>query len=94
MELVGATPTFIRIPFVLEGLLYGAVGALIAAIILSPLYTATINALKPWTQGLVSIGDPALLGSCVGWMLVAGLLFGLLGSWFSLARNASGASSA
>ncbi len=89
MELVGATPAFIRIPFVLEGLLYGAVGALIAAMILSPLYTAGVNALRPWTQGLISLGDPSLLGSCVGWMLVAGLLFGLLGSWFSVSRNAS-----
>ncbi len=87
MELVGATPAFIRIPFVLEGLLYGAVGALIAAMILGPLYTASIRALKPWTQGLISLGDPTLLGSCVGWMLVAGLVFGLLGSWFSVSRS-------
>ena len=94
MELVGATPAFIRIPFVLEGLLYGAVGALLASIILSPIYTAGINSLKPWTKGLASIGDPTLLRSCVGWMLVAGLLFGLLGSWFSVSRNASGASNA
>ena len=94
MELVGATPAFIRIPFVLEGLLYGAIGALLASIILSPLYTAGIRALQPWTKGLVSIGDPSLLVSCVGWMLGAGLLFGLLGSWFSVSRNASGASNA
>jgi len=92
MELVGATPAFIRIPFLLEGLLYGGVGALVAAIILSPLYAASIRALKPWTRGLVAIGDPSLLSACVGWMLLGGLLFGLLGSWFSVARNASGAS--
>jgi cell division transport system permease protein len=89
MELVGATPGFIRVPFLLEGLLYGAAGAFLAALFLSPLYAAATRALQPWTQGLLRLGEPGLLVSCIGWMLVAGLTFGFLGSWASVARNAA-----
>jgi cell division transport system permease protein len=88
MELVGATPFFIRIPFVLEGLLYGAVGAIVAALILSPMYAALGRALQqPWAGGLLSLRDPGLLSTCIAWMMFAGLLFGFLGAVFSVSRN-------
>jgi cell division transport system permease protein len=89
MELVGATSTFIRVPFLLEGLLYGAVGAVLASLILSPLYAAGLRALAPWTQGLLPLGNSSALLACIGWMLLAGLSFGLLGSWFSVSRTIS-----
>jgi len=89
MELVGATPIFIRVPFLLEGLLYGAAGAILAALILSPLYAAGLRALGPWTQGILPSGNASALVACIGWMLLAGLGFGLLGSWFSVSRTVS-----
>jgi cell division transport system permease protein len=87
MELVGATPWFIRVPFLLEGLLYGLMGAVVAALILSPLYTAATRALSPWAQQLLPRDSGAQLIPCIGMMLIAGLLFGAIGSWFSLARS-------
>lgn len=83
MELVGATPWFIRIPFLLEGVLYGITGAIVAAVVLAPLYgaaTRAVTALLPLTFAVTMI-------QCTAWMLIAGLAFGLLGSWFSLARS-------
>ncbi len=87
MELVGATNSFIRVPFVLEGLIYGAIGAFVAALLLGPLYTAGARAISRWTQALLPLGQTSNLWSCIAWMFVAGLGFGLLGAWVSVSRT-------
>lgn len=87
MELVGATPWFIRIPFMLEGLVYGAMGAIVASLILGPLYATAARALSPWAKALLPLEHAAVMARCIGWMTLAGLGFGLLGAWFSLART-------
>ncbi|MDF2441444.1 MAG: cell division transport system permease protein [Abditibacteriota bacterium] len=87
MELVGATPWFIRIPFMLEGVVYGAVGAIVASLVLGPLYATAARALSPWAKALLPLEHAAVMMRCVGWMTLAGLSFGLLGAWFSLART-------
>jgi cell division transport system permease protein len=93
MELVGATSWFIRIPFLLEGIMYGVAGAALAAGILSPLYVALTRIPWPLVQELVPLGPGNLLWNCSGLMILAGLCFGFIGSWFSLARSIGKASS-
>ncbi len=87
MELVGATNWFIRVPFLLEGVLYGLLGAILASLVLSPLFLALVRMPWPLLHDLLPLAQSNVLWSCVALMLGAGLLFGLLGSWFSLARS-------
>lgn len=87
MELVGATPRFIRTPFLLEGIIYGVGGALVAAIILGSLYIMVERVDVPLVQQLVPLRDPVVLWKCMGVIVLAGLVFGLVGSWVSLARS-------
>jgi cell division transport system permease protein len=83
MHLVGATTGFIRVPFLLEGLFYGLVGALVASGALSPLYLLASGSPAPFVRSLLPLQPQSLLLSCVSLMVAAGLLFGLVGSWFS-----------
>jgi cell division transport system permease protein len=87
MEQVGATQWFIRVPFLLEGIFYGAIGAVIASIVLSPLYAASTRLLGSWLPALLPAVQTTSMAQCIGLMFLAGLIFGMLGSWFSLART-------
>jgi len=81
MELVGATRPFIRLPFLLEGIIQGFVGGLVAACLLYILLHFGIRFLSsefseftrmPWTfYGLV---------------LLAGMALGLIGSTIAVVR--------
>jgi len=86
MQLVGATDGFIRFPFVLEGMLEGALGGAVAGLILGlGLHWFTQNALPTLT--LVKEAQVRADGLQVAVaMIVAGALFGQIGSLFSLRR--------
>lgn len=87
MELVGATSWFIRIPFLMEGLFYGLAGAVIASLVLMPIYSTLTHMDWKLIQELLPLPATLILRDCAGLMLLAGLLFGLVGSWLSLARS-------
>ncbi len=92
MELVGATPWFIRIPFLMEGVVYGLAGSAIAAALISPLYGMVSRV--PLVSMLLPLSGGAILWNCALLMIATGLMFGLLGSWFSLMRSSGKAMSA
>ncbi|MBI2302798.1 MAG: ABC transporter permease [Armatimonadetes bacterium] len=59
MQLVGATDGFVRVPFLLEGLFHGILGAGLAVVVSSVLYDLFSRAsgqLNPWLR-LVSFGE-------------------------------------
>jgi len=87
MELVGATNWFIRIPFLLEGIVYGITGAGLAAAVLSALFFSVARLDVEIVRALWLLRDPAVLTECVAWVIIAGLAFGFIGSWISLARS-------
>ena len=87
MEMVGATSWFIRIPFLLEGVLYGVAGATLAALVLAPLYMALARVPWPLLRELLPLLGTNLIWNCAALMLLAGLFFGLIGSWLSLTRS-------
>lgn len=89
MELVGATSLFIRVPFLMEGLVYGLVGAVYAAIILTVLFGAITRANTPLLRLLLPAAPGVLLVKCLLWTVLAGVMFGLVGSWLSLSRSLS-----
>jgi cell division transport system permease protein len=85
MRLVGATNWFIRWPFVIEGVLVGAAGALLAIVVLAIVKIALLDPLfSGWALvgGVRTIAFPALLAIMMG----AGVLVSSVGSGVSLRR--------
>lgn len=81
MKLIGATRMFIRIPFVLEGLLQGLFGGLLAAAIVFLAFQYLGQFLSIQLTELVSV-DQATYGIIVA----MGCLLGILGSVLSIRR--------
>ena len=87
LELVGATRLFIRIPFLIEGMLQGFCGALLALLILAGVSWAFLNhagtflLFNPQEAGLIFI--PA---TYCGAIVATGVLVGFVGSITSLHR--------
>ena len=87
MELVGATSWFIRIPFLLEGLVYGLMGAVYAGLALFVIYSMAVRSSAPIIKLLLPASPMVLLWQCLGLLGLAGLIFGMAGSWLSLSRS-------
>jgi cell division transport system permease protein len=85
MKLVGATDWFIRWPFVIEGIIVGALGAVAAVATLGVVKVALLDPLlSGWSLvgGIRTIAFPALIAV----LLVAGIGVSALGSGLSLRR--------
>jgi len=86
MQLVGATNWFIRIPFIIEGILDGLAGGAVAAAILLPIYTYVQDYVGQNLQFVDLIySTEALLSFGLG-LVLCGILFGAAGSLMSLHR--------
>jgi cell division transport system permease protein len=87
MQLVGATPGFIKLPMVLEGILYGAIGAAIAGglVLLAAYQVSTYGSQfrSPLTAPISAPADPWVV---VGLIVAAGALVGWVGSALSVRR--------
>jgi cell division transport system permease protein len=90
MKLVGATNWFIRVPFMLEGLIQGLMGALLAYGIvwigrdlIQSRITGARNDIQLFKQFLVTSSDVAGTGIL---LLIVGVLVGTVGSAFAVSR--------
>jgi cell division transport system permease protein len=87
LGLVGATRLFIKIPFLIEGILQGAIGSALAIILTTCLYLGFLHnagnflSFSPAEANLVFLPLPHLAGVFLG-----GILLGFLGSLTSLKR--------
>jgi cell division transport system permease protein len=88
MKLVGATNWFIRGPFMLEGLLCGLVGSVLAVILLVIGKTIALPSILPHIGGGSSNDDVHALSFTFNAfaLLAAGLLLGAMGSGLTLRR--------
>ncbi|NLN06213.1 MAG: ABC transporter permease [Firmicutes bacterium] len=86
MKWVGATEWFIRWPFVFEGMLLGAVGALIPTLILQRLYAEAFTWTRINLYFLPLVEPEAILGELTKLLLLLGASIGTLGSIFSIRR--------
>jgi cell division transport system permease protein len=86
MQLVGAANTYIRLPFICEGLLDGLIGALVALALLAgaraALWPRLLEAL-PWVQLRAMPVDARILAAQ---LLLTGVAIGVLASWISVGR--------
>ncbi|MGI8622666.1 MAG: cell division protein FtsX [Solirubrobacteraceae bacterium] len=85
MKLVGATDWFIRWPFVLEGVLVGALGGLLAVVLLGVVKVALVD---PFANGFAFISAPNTINFGVLVLVLLGASVGVsaLGSGLSLRR--------
>ena len=85
LALVGASRSFVRIPFLLEGILQGAVGGLIAVALLFLSFQLVLPQLEQGFALLLGSVRPHFFsGAAVAWVLVAGAGLGLFGSAMAL----------
>jgi cell division transport system permease protein len=87
MRLVGATRAYIRAPFVVEGMLQGMLGALLALGLLAAAYRLVAPAFK-LASPLMAIpsGRGLLEPSMIGVLIAGGAAIGALGSALALSR--------
>ena len=90
MRLVGASDSFIRWPFILEGILCGLIGGLITIVLVAVVW----DGIQPVMVNVFQIPTAVsaqFLGSLSAILLAVGLGVGALGSWISVRSNLSAA---
>lgn len=83
MKLVGATNWFVRVPFMVEGLVEGLIGAVIALVLLTVGKSLVRGALPVFIPtGQLASADPVRMA----WLVFLGMTIGVLGSAVALRR--------
>ena len=91
MKLVGATDSFIKVPFFLEGIFQGLLGSLVSAGLLYSIYQVVILKLGPFFSVFMRELDPSFLPlSFIFGLIIGGTLMGMLGSMVSMRRALKG----
>lgn len=85
MKLVGATNWFIRVPLIIEGIVFGAAGAFVAWLLLrmGGIYVARTVSQMPFMAQFSSGIRPASLAAT---LIVLGIIIGAAGSFVSIRR--------
>lgn len=85
MKSVGATDTFIRIPFVFEGMIIGLISGVIGSLLLTLVYDAVMKGVQNIIQfKFIPYGELAVYVWVI--FIVAGMIIGMLGSLLSIGR--------
>ena len=88
MKFVGATDSFIRRPFVLEGIVVGVIGAAIAIIVIAFGYNAVLGSVGGFLDGIFALYSFSQLALPMsGVLLCFGIVMGSLGSRTAVRRH-------
>ena len=86
MLLVGATPTFVSLPFVLQGMVLGILGSLGASLLLAGAYASFTGFIAETIPFIYVIKDPRIFYQ-LGLILVGGgVSLGWISSWLAVGR--------
>ncbi|MBQ7385530.1 MAG: permease-like cell division protein FtsX [Ruminococcus sp.] len=85
MKSVGATDTFIRIPFVFEGMIIGLISGVIGSLLLTLVYDAVMKGVQDIMQFKFIPYDELAIYVWIAFS-VSGMLIGMLGSILSIGR--------
>lgn len=85
MKSVGATDTFIRIPFVFEGMIIGLISGVIGSLLLTLVYDAVMKGVQDIMQFKFIPYDELAIYVWIAF-IVSGMLIGMLGSILSIGR--------
>lgn len=95
LELVGATPRFIRIPFLVEGVAIGVIASLLSISLSAIFHSAILNWIGSNWGFWLALNDVSIFQ---GWHIVlnivSGLMFGFLGAWNCVRKLNTGWSAA
>src|SRR5690606_16719443 len=88
LTLVGASRTFVRVPFLIEGAIQGLLGGLVGLAILYALFRAAVPVLGDALDLFLGWSQPGFLSAARAAVLVGGgALFGLVGAAVAVART-------
>lgn len=87
MKFVGATNWFIRLPFMIEGMFLGIIGAVVSALIVLFGYKALIPQLTEFLGELEVLGFDKILSLIIWSFSVLGIGIGALGSYLSIRKH-------
>lgn len=87
MKYVGATASFVRQPFVLEGILTGVIGGAISLVLIGFGYTYIIKFMKDFLDIFQLIPFAEILPFMVSTTLIFGVLMGAVGSAIALIKH-------
>lgn len=86
MKLVGATDWFIRWPFLIEGIMLGLTGAIVALLLLSKGYGLLTQYIKQFAPFIPLLAEQVINRQMLVLMTALGIFFGMLGSMVSLKK--------
>ena len=87
MKLVGATDHFVKWPFIIEGIIIGAIGSLVSTFILRMGYSLLIPYLQGSLPFLPFVYSSSALNMIYLNVLVAGIVLGFLGGYISVSKT-------
>ncbi|MFA5478545.1 MAG: permease-like cell division protein FtsX [Candidatus Muiribacteriota bacterium] len=86
MKLVGATNGFIRMPYIIEGIVQGFLGSLVAVIIIMFSYPQIVNNLKDILPFIPFVTNSAELLVLYSKLIFSGIFLGVIGSLISVRK--------
>lgn len=86
MKFLGATNWFVRSPFLLEGVVLGFSGSVLAGVGVYLGYSYAVSVIQTALPFVQPLNDPLTLAAVVGGLLVLGMFIGAAGSLLSLRR--------
>lgn len=87
MKYVGASNSFIIWPFILEGILLGVLGSILAIILVLCSYNGVLGKIVDTLQFLTFLNVSSVAGMVIFWMLLVGIVLGALGSAIAVRKH-------
>lgn len=87
MKYIGATDWFIRWPFIIEGMVIGFFGAVVADIVIYNVYALAYNKAGSFVSTMMTLVDPMYFVTNLSWaFIIGGIFIGALGSILSIRK--------